>query len=251
MFRTPGANNIDLGSPLGLPIFSEAIQELRDLDIAYSRNAKEVIDSKRTVLLDSDTMMVGGKPVAKTSYAFAHAREELGLPDYIKNIRGDGREMFYQEINPTLQTETRMVGINALLGQIGFKIGFSNGYFVFNESGGIQTATQVESDDRRTIQYIKDIRDQLEGCLSDLIYALDVFADLFELAPAGSYETVFDFGDLTYNHEEDRAVWQTWATLGFVPKWMVLARFAGMTEDEAKAAVAEAQPKTMLFGGEE
>lgn len=251
VFRTPGANNIDLGSALGLPIFSEAIQELRDLDVAYSRNSKEIIDSKRTVLLDSDSMVFAGAPAPKTASALRSARNQFGLPDYVRNVRGDGREMFYQEINPTLQTETRMVGINALLGQIGFKVGFSNGYFVFNESGGIQTATQVESDDRRTIQFIKDIRDQLEECIRGLIYALDVFATLYRLAPAGSYEAVYDFGDLTYNHEEDRAVWQTWATLGFVPKWMVLTKFAGMTEEEAKAAVAEAQPKTMLFGGEE
>ena len=251
VFRTPGANNIDLGSALGLPIFSEAIQELRDLDIAYSRNAKEVLDSKRTVLLDSDTKLPAGASVPKTSAAIGRAREQMGLPDYVRNVRGDGREMFYQEINPTLQTETRMVGINALLGQIGFKVGFSNGYFVFNESGGIQTATQVESDDRRTIQFIKDIRDQLEECLRGLIYALDVFATLYGLAPAGSYEAVYDFGDLTYNRDEDRTRWWGYVVAGKIPMWMFLTKFEGMTEEEARAAVAEAQPKTMLFGGEE
>ena len=244
VFRTPGANNIDLGSALGLPIFSEAIQELRDLDVAYSRNSKEVLDSKRLVMLDTDRVL---------PYGTAGALDKVTMPDYIKLVDGDTstESDIYHEINPALNTETRMVGINALLGQIGFKVGFSNGYFVFNESGGIQTATQVESDDRRTIQFIKDIRDQLEECLRGLIYSLDVFVTLYGLAPAGSYEAIYDFGDLTYNHEEDRAVWQTWATLGFVPKWMVLTKFAGMTEEEAKAAVAEAQPKTMLFGGEE
>lgn len=39
VFRTPSANNIDLSSPLGMPIFAEAIEEMKDLDIAYSRNA--------------------------------------------------------------------------------------------------------------------------------------------------------------------------------------------------------------------
>jgi len=29
-------------SPLGIPIFTDAMQELRDLDIAYSRNSKEI-----------------------------------------------------------------------------------------------------------------------------------------------------------------------------------------------------------------
>ena len=251
VFRTPGANNIDIGSPLGLPVFSEAIQELRDLDVAYFRNSKEIVDSKRTVLLDSDAMMSGGKSVAKTVTAFAGAREELGLPDYIKNIRGDGREMFYQEINPTLQTDTRITGINALLGQIGFKVGFSAGYFVFNEKTGMVTATQVESDDRRTIQYIKDVRDQLESCLTRLIYTMDVFADLFGLAPAGSYEAAYDFGDLTYNREEDRARWWGYVVAGKIAAWRYYVKFEGMTEEEAKEVASEVQPKAVLFGGEE
>lgn len=252
VFRTPQANNIDIDSPFGLPVFSEAVQELRDLDIAYSRNAKEILNSKRTVLLDSDSMVSDGQKVSNNVKSLANKREQLGLPDYIKNVRGDGREMFYQEINPTLQTDMRLSGINALLSQIGYKVGFSNGHFVFNESRGIQTATQVEADQQRTIQFIKDVRDKLEDCLNGLLYSLSVFADLYELAPAGAWEAVFDFGDITYNREEDRARWWGYVQSGKVPAWMFFVKFEGMTEEEAKAMVEEATPKQpKLFGAEE
>lgn len=252
VFRTPGANNIDIDSPFGLPVFSEAVQELQDLDIAYSRNSKEVRDSKRTVLLDSDSMVQSGGTTPRTAYEMAGARDQLGLPDYVRNVRGDGREMFYQEINPTLNTETRLSGLNALLGQIGFKVGFSNGHFVFNEKTGMITATQVESDDRRTIQFIKSVRDQLEACLSGLLYSLNAFADLFGYAPGGSYEAVFDFGDITYNREEDRARWWGYVVVGKAPAWRYFVKFEGMTEKEAKAMAAEVQPKApTLFGEEE
>jgi len=244
VLRMPHANNIDLNSPLGLPVFSEAVQELRDLDIAYSRNVKEIRDSKRTVLLDSDTMTPSG---VKIGY-----RQETVLPDYVKNVYGDGQKTFYQEINPTLNTDTRLTGINALLSQIGFKVGFSNGYFVFNEKTGMITATQVEADDRRTIQFIKDVRDKLESCMDELIYALNVFADLYDLAPSGDYEAVYDFGDITYNREEDRIRWWGYVNAGKVPAWMYFVKFEGMSEEEAKAMDAEAQPKMpTLFGGEE
>ena len=236
VFRTPQANNIDLDSPYGLPIFSEAVQELRDLDVAYSRNSKEIKDSKRTVLLDSDAMTPVGTRIGYPS--------DTVLPDYIKNVRGDGQKLFYQEINPTLNTDTRLTGINALLSQIGYKVGFSNGYFVFNEATGIQTATQVEADQQRTIQFIKDVRDKLESCLDGLIYALDVFASLYSLAPMGKYEVVYGFGDITYNVEEDRARWWGYVQSGKVPPWMYFVKFEGMTEEEAKAMTTEAQPKT-------
>lgn len=236
VFRTPQANNIDMDSPYGLPIFSEAVQELRDLDIAYSRNSKEIKDSKRTVLLDSDRLLSGG---------VGNLTRDT-LPDYIKLVDGDTstESDVYHEINPTLNTDTRLTGINALLSQIGYKVGFSNGYFVFNESTGIQTATQVEADQQRTIQFIKDVRDKLESCLDGLIYALDVFASLYSLAPRGKYEITYGFGDITYNVEEDRARWWGYVQAGRVPAWMYFVKFEGMTEEEAKAMTAEAQPKT-------
>ena len=252
VFKTPQANNIDLDSPYGLPIFSEAVQELRDLDIAYSRNAKEVLDSKRTVLLDSDTLVPGGGKVSRTASTWENQRKLLHLPDVVKNVQGDGKEMFYQEINPDLNTDTRISGINALLNQIGYKSGFSNGHFVFNESSGIQTATQVEADQQRTIQFIKDVRDKLENCLRGLLYAISVFADLYDLAPVGEWEAVFDFEDITYSFEEDKLTWYKYVVAGKIPFWYYLVKFEGISEDEAKRLEEEARPKTpTLFGPEE
>lgn len=252
VLKTPQANNIDLGSPYGLPIFSEAIQELRDLDIAYSRNAKEIKDSKRTVLADDSMIAYAGEPVARSATAMQARAERLGMPDMVKMVRGDGRETYYQEINPELNTDTRLKGINALLSQIGYKVGFSNGHFVFNESTGIQTATGVEAEQQRTIQFIKDVRDNLEACMDGLVYALSVFADLYGYAPAGSYEVVYDFGDITYNRDEDRARWWGYVVSGKAPAWKFFEKFEGMTEEDAKAMVAEAAPKTQtLFAPEE
>lgn len=249
VLRTPHANNIDMGSPYGLPVYSEAIQELRDLDIAYSRNAKEIFDSKRTVLLDADRMLPNGEQARNE-----HALRGSTMPDYIKLVDGDisaGSDV-YHEINPELNTEMRLKGINALLNQIGYKAGYSNGHFVFNESGGIQTATQVEADQQRTIQLIKDVRDQLESCLDGLIYALDAFASLYGFAPAGSYEVVYDFGDIVYNREDDRSRWWGYVVAGKVPAWMFFVKFEGMTEEDAKAMVKEAAPTNpTMFGNEE
>lgn len=247
VFKTPQANNYDVGSPLGLPVFAEALAELQDLDIAYSRNAKEIFDSKRIVMLDSDRLLVSGqrlKGFNGDALVKAH-----GLPDYIKAVQGDSNANdIYHEINPTLNTDERLSGINALLSQIGFKCGFSNGYFVFNEKSGMVTATQVEADDRRTIQLIKDVRDCLEDCLNGLLYACDKMADLYGLAPVGTWEVVYDFGDIVYNREEDKAKWYSYVTAGKVPFWYYLMRFEGFTETDAKALEASAKPQESLFG---
>ena len=236
VFRTPAANNIDLSSPLGMPIYAEAIEEMKDLDIAYSRNAGEIYDSEKIILADDRLMFDSGKNLNGRV-------TDVKMPHYVKNVFGNSPEEFYQEINPQLNTDTRLSGINALLSQIGYKCGFSNGYFVFNESSGIQTATGVEAEQQRTVQFIKDVRDKLESCLNNAIYALNVYADLYSLAPVGAYEVVYDFGDILYSHEADKQQWYAYAVQNRIPFWYYLMKFEGFTEEEARALVEEAQPK--------
>lgn len=248
VLRTPHANNVDMDSVVSLPIISDALEELYDLDVAYSRNAKEIKDSKRTVLLDTDRLLTGKfGDNALTSY---------DLPDYVKIVDGttDANSDVYHEINPTLNTDVRITGINALLSQIGYKIGYSNGYFVFNQSTGIQTATGVEAEQQRTMQFIKDMRDKLEDCMDKLIYALNAFADLYNLAPLGVYETTYDFDDITYNREEDRAHHYALAMQGHYPWEEYYVKFLGYSREDAQMllSMAEKQRKQpTLFGNEE
>lgn len=234
VFKTPMANNIDIVSPLGMSIFAEALEELKDLDVAYSRNAKEIYDSKRTVLADErlfegKAIMVDGEIV----------RVKPKMPDYIRNVLSEGQENFYQEINPNLNTDTRVKGINNILSILAYKCGYSNGYFSFDSMTGIQTATGVEASQQRTIQFIKDVRDKLEMTMDDLIYAIDKYADLYDLSPVGVYEVEYGFGDICYNYEEDKKTWWGYVQAGKVPAWMYFVKFENMSEDEAKAMQAE------------
>lgn len=254
VFRTPAANNVDLNTVLGLPIYAEAIEELKDLDIAYSRNAGEVFDSEKIILADDRLLIPDGTPVhSKPQEGMERARERMKLPHYVKNVFGNENKEFYQEINPQLNTDTRIKGINAILSQLGYKVGFSNGYFVFNESSGIQTATGVEAEQQRTVQFIKDVRDKLESCLDGAIYAMNIYADLYGLAPVGAYEVTYDFGNILYSYAEDKARWWGYVTTGKVPFWYYLTKFEGFSEEDAKALSEDAQQQSAnggLFGEE-
>jgi len=153
----------------------------------------------------------------------------------------------------TLLTEQRIKDINSILAMISTKCGFSQGFFVLDEKTGIMTATQVEADDQETIQTIKNIRDALRDCLQNLMYGLNVMADLYTTIPAEMWETEdgtglkeqtnFNFGDILYNREEDRANWWNYTIQNKMPAWLYFVKFEGMTEQEAKKLVEEAQLK--------
>lgn len=235
-FKNPQANIIDPNSAYGVAIFADAVTALKGLDIAWSRNDAEVDDSKHITFV----------PEEAVRYDELHNPQKK-LPRFIRGIESGIDEGSIHEHVPTLLTESRWKDINNRLSIIGTLCGFSQGAFGIDKQTGMITATQVEADDRDTIQTIKDIRDALKSAINDLIYALNIIADLYKYAPAGSYETVFNFGDITYNYEEDRANWWNYVVQGKIPAWKFFEKFEGMTREEYEELQKDLnKPKTMF-----
>ena len=255
IFKMPLSNNIDMSSPLGVSIFSNAQKELKSLDIAWTRLEDEIFDSQKITFLGDMLIDEPGRPV-RSRFSPGGAVDKTGksLPRHVRILPGSTTGDEYHEVNPALQTADRLSGIDHFLNLVGVKCGYSTGQFVLNGRTGHVTATQVEADDRETIQYIKQIRDSFQSATDGLIYALDKYADIYNLAPVGVYEVNYDFGDITYNWEEDRARHWQYVTLGKYPLWMYYVKFEGMSEEEAKAVAAEAKsendPQEGLFGEE-
>lgn len=241
-YKMPYNNTIDHDSPLGVSVFSNAIKELKDLDVAWSRKGTEVEDSKHMTFVSASAMQ------------YADSRN-IKLPRFVKGLDlGINDENTVHEHISTMLTEDRLKDINSILSMISTKCGFSQGQFVLDRKTGNVTATQVEADDRETIETIKDMRDALKDAIDRLLYALSVYADLYNLAPVGKYEASYAFGDLTYNWEEDRARHWQYVQQGKYPLWMYYMKFEGMSEEEAKRVVAEAKAENQekgLFDKEE
>lgn len=243
-FRVPGANTIDPASPLGLSVFANALTELKAIDIAVSRKNTEVEDSKHITFVGQSLIQ--------------NAQNRcVDLPRFVKGLGmglNDTETSAVHEHVPTMLTDQRIKDINFNLSMAGVKCGFSEGVFVMDGQTGMITATQVEADDRDTIQTIKTDRDALRGALEQAIYGANAIVTLYGLAPLGEYEVNFNFGDITYSYEEDKAAWRAYAMQGWVPKWLYFVKFEGMSEEEAKALTAEAEAANMeqaaLFGAE-
>lgn len=234
-FRLPGANTVDSSSPLGMSVFSNAVNELKSIDVAISRKNAEVEDSKHITFVGQ---------VAKNTIS----NKGFKLPRFIQGLgvgTNDGDTTAIHEHTATLLTEQRIKDINFNLSMAGVKCGFSEGVFVLDGQTGMMTATQVESDDRDTIQTIKADRDALQAALEQAVYGADAMATLLELAPFGDYKLDFSFGDITYSYEEDKLNWKSYAQQGWIPKWLYLVKFEKMSEEEAKEITAEAEKANM------
>lgn len=229
--KLPYNNTIDRTSPLGVPVFYNAIKELKDLDIAWCRKSGETDDSKHITFMTPDVIKHAGK-------------NKIHLPRFVREADISGAasaESNIHEHTATMLTDSRIKDINSILAMISTKCGFSQGMFVLDGKTGMVTATQVEADDRETIETIKDMRDALKDTLEHLIYIVNAYADLYQITPVGVYETSYGFGDLTYNWDEDRARHWQYVQQNKYPLYKYYMEFEGMSEDEAKTVVAEAQ----------
>lgn len=237
-YRVPGSNNIDRSSPLGTSIFSNAIEELKAIDIAVSRKDSEVQDSKHITFV--------GQQAVRSATA-----QGIELPRFVKGlglgVSDNDKESIHEHV-PTMLTDQRIKDINFNLSLAGVKCGFSEGVFVLDGQTGMITATQVEADDRDTIQTIKADRDALKTAITQAMNGANAIATLYNLAPLGEYEVTFDFADLTYNYEEDKANWWKYTMQGYMPKWLYFVKFEGMSEEEAKAFVKEADAANQSKG---
>lgn len=252
-YGNPKPNFLEKGSALKLPIWEICKKELRDLDIAWSRKSAEIEDSKHITFIPQQAIM----------YAEQH---NIKLPRFLKGLQMNAgtTEGKVDEHVATLLTEQRIKDINSILAMISTKLGYDQGFFVLDEKTGMMTATQVEADDQSTIRTIKNLRDPLRDAIVKLLYGANVFIDIYhEEIPAeawgNSYEEMkealkdsFSFGDITYSYEEDKQSWWKYRIQGDVPPWMYYVKFEGMSEEEAKEMVQQAQPKEpTLFGNEE
>lgn len=244
-FKNPAPNRVDRTSPLGVPVWHNALKELKDLDIAWSRKSAEVEDSKHMTF------------VAQSAVQFAE-QHSIKLPRFVRGLEmGVDADSTVHEHVSTLLTDQRISDINSILSLISTKCGFSQGFFQLDEKTGMMTATQVEADDQETIRTIKNIRDALQDALTQLLYGCNVMADLYSDTPPELWDTLkesleFHFGDPTYSYEEDKAAWWKYRIQGDVPPWMYYVKFEKMSEEEAKAMVEESKSEQIqqetLFG---
>ena len=257
-FKMPYNNTIDYASPEGVAVFANCIEELRNLDVAWSRKDDEVDDSQHITFIDENALMKRDKNTGD--------KTRLELPRFVKGLKmGVDASSSVDEHVPTLLTDQRVADINSILSMISTKAGFSQGQFVLDRKTGIATATEIESDDSETVETITDIRNALKTAIKDLAYALDKYCDVFFNMPSGyvnaldedvADEDVFYFKDLLASFEQDRTRAYQLMMNGVYSKRKYLKEYEGFNDQEIDEMFAErdeenaSQSKDGLFGEE-
>jgi A118 family predicted phage portal protein len=236
-FRFPLANNVDVNSPLGVSCFSRAVDLIEQADRLYSHLLWEFESGKRAIFID---------PAALTK----DANGKFALPDkrlfhvlgLTSNSIGEGTgEDLFHDWTPDFREASILSGLDALLKKIEFLCGLAAGT-ISDPNVEAKTATEVATTRQRSAATIADTQKALQDALEQLLYAMDVWATLANLAPKGAYETVFDFDDsIIVDKEAQAAQDRQTVGMGAMPKWMFLVRNYGLSEAVAKQWITDTQ----------
>ena len=235
-FRMPTANNVDIDSPLGVSIFSKAVESIKDFDMWYSKWRREGKLSDKYLFVDEQAMLKPGATGANKAVV------NNPLPELIKGLRfGNNANKCIEEFNPEIRVEDFKLALQTQLDIISVQCGFSAGYFSFDTKSGVVTATQIQSEDQRTNSTCTDIQQNYKLAIEGLIYAMEIMQSLYELTPDEELDISFYLRDLYVNADEDRKRAFELAEKKYIPKWKYLVDYEGYSEEDAKKLVAEAE----------
>ena len=224
-FKIPFANNFDLSSPLGVSVFSRALDVICEADKQYSRLLWEFEGGELAIDASVDAIRQRGK-----DFVMPHLKERLfrGL-----DIESEGGDL-YSVFAPELRDSSIINGLNQLFMRIEDLCGLSRG-MLSDLNQNARTATELKMMRQKTHSSVTDIQKALEKCLTELVRALSVLCDIYNLAPMGEVNLIFEFD---YSIIADRTVEfkerQTLLENGVILPWEMRAWYLGESEEMAK-----------------
>lgn len=247
-FRIPLANNRERHSPLGVSVFANAVQSIRDADEQYNRLLWEYDGGQLAI----DVAASAIRKAPDGSLSMDKREQRL----YRRNLEtGIASGDFYHAFAPSLRDSSYIAGLDSILKKVEFQCNLAFG--TFSDPTSVEkTATEMKISKQRSFSAVSSIQHSLEKALDDLAYAVDKLASLYQLAPPGTYKTSYQWHDSVLQDEEtQRVLDREDAISGFIPRWQYNTKWRAMSEVEAKAAVQEAMNEgggatSLTFGGD-
>ena len=233
-FRYPQANNIDPTSPLGVSCYARAVELIEQADKTWSQFLWEMESGGRA--LYADVMAFDKDTSGKTILPNRRLYRTMNM--------GGAKDDFFQEWSPTLREQNFINSLDTILKKIEFNCGLAYGT-LSDPNVVAATATEIKMQKQRSYATVTDTQKALETALEDLLYAMDTWATLAGLAPAGTYEAVYNFDDsIVADHDTQFAQDSQALGLGVMSKVEWRMRTYGETEQIAREKIALVQQES-------
>lgn len=226
-FKMPGANHIDSGSPLGVSVFSAALDAIKDADEQYARFLWEFEGSELAVHADIT--------------ALEHKDGRISVPAHSRRLyRGLDIDRLYEVYSPAIRDQSQINGLNAILRDVEYLSGLAYGTFSRVDDTA-KTATEIKVSRQRSYCTVRAIQKSLQKCLEEFLICLNDLCDFYRLAPADKTEQSFEFDDsLTVDAEYEQRLWLQEVAAGLMSPVEYRMRRYGETPEQAENMLPKA-----------
>ena len=237
-FSPNTANNADFALPLGISVFANAIDTIKQLDVAFDSFGREFVLGKKRIIVPAAAIRevtVPGSASEPLRY-FDADDEAYEAFDY------DDRDSFQIQDNTVeLRVEEHVKAINALLNILCLQTGLTAGTFSFDVANGIKTATEIISANSKTYKTIKGHQNLIREAIEALVHSIIDYGKMYKDLPANiEYELSVAFDDSIVtdkNADIDNAIKLTSA--GLQSKQTAMQHIFGLTEEQAAEELAK------------
>lgn len=239
--KTPGMNNKDINSPLGLSIFDNAKTTIDFLNTTYDEFMWEVKMGQRRVAVPTQMIKTeynqnGDKVTVKREFEAGHnVYEQFDSGDMDKGIG-------ITDLTTPIRSDDYIKAINKGLSLFEMQIGVSAGMFSF-DGKSMKTATEIVSENSDTYQMRNSIVSLVEQSLKELIISMLELAKAYKLYSGNIPEmdkisVNLDDGVFTDRNAE-LDYWIKVVNAGFGTDTMAIEKVLNVTPEKAKKIKAE------------
>lgn len=245
-FKAPGANNKRLDSPLGLGLVDNSKKIIDAINQTHDSFYWEVKMGQRRVVVPAEMLRPGA------SYGNDEV-DQLRPPvfDDDENVfvqmYGDD-EMKITDLTTPIRNDQYQQAMDFFLSEFENSIGLSQGTFTSTPSG-IQTATEVVSNNSMTYQTRSSYLTQVDKQIKELVVAILELMECGQLFTDGkarwtgdpeSVDINIDFADGVFTDKTTQFTQDSQAvTMGVMPKKRFLMRNFSLDEEQANQWLAE------------
>lgn len=246
-YKPPIANNVDTKSPLGIAVFAKAVNLIKDADEQYGRVIWEYEASEKAVYASIEALkpkkeIIRDEEGKRVKWETPKLKERLFKAIDISKTNG---EDFFQDYSPEIRDEAFWRGLNKILERIEFNVGLAYGT-LSEPAFSDKTATEIKTSKQRSYVTVSRMQENLQDALEDLIYAIDVLTTLYSLAPAGAYQTSFEWGDSVLTDTQvEQTIQMQEVGQGLRSKLRYIMWRYGLTEQQAQEELDRIQEEKM------
>ena len=248
-FRTPGANNRDLDSPLGMGIVDNSKNIIDAINRTHDEFVHEIRMGKRRIAVPAEMLRPGNKFGSTANDDEIHPLMFDPDMDVYEQFYGDADNMSVTDLTSDIRTSSYKEAIDYFLREFEEQTGFSAGTFSF-DGQSVKTATEVVSENSTTYQTRSSYLTQVELFLNQLVTAILEVASTPEFFSDNKARCQFDadnelnlsvhFDDGVFvDKDKQKSDELALVAAGIMPKKQYLIRNFGLSDEEASQWVQE------------